>query len=183
MQELFEVSVLCYREEIYRYILKRVYSEDLAQELLQTTFMNAWKNFEMLKNPESTKSWLYKIASNCIASHWRDKAKTVSAVSNIVETEQEPVDIFDLIAGEADILEDLIERFDGRMAVYAMSKLRDEERLLIHMRYIEELSLRQMVQIMGMKEKTLSSKLSRALQKYRKVYFALEKGEGGKLDE
>lgn len=44
------------------------------------------------------------------------------------------------------------------------------------MRYIDEIGIKRMVEITGLKEKTLSSKLSRALKKYKQIYFALEKG-------
>ncbi|MDD2218421.1 MAG: sigma factor-like helix-turn-helix DNA-binding protein [Eubacteriales bacterium] len=64
----------------------------------------------------------------------------------------------------------------AELAFQALRFLDTADRELINMRYIDEIGIKRMVEITGLKEKTLSSKLSRALKKYKQIYFALEKG-------
>lgn len=45
------------------------------------------------------------------------------------------------------------------------------------MRYVEEMTPKEMMEATGMKANTLSSKLSRAVKKYRSMYMAAEAGE------
>ena len=60
------------------------------------------------------------------------------------------------------------------LACETLLKLKEDYRVLIHMYYIEGLSIKEMIEITEMKEKTLRSKLARAVKKYEKIYFASE---------
>lgn len=60
---------------LYRYALPRVNDEDTAKDLVQETFLAAWRNYENFKGEISEKNWLYTIIKNKIIDHFR-KAST-----------------------------------------------------------------------------------------------------------
>lgn len=60
---------------LYRYALPRVNDEDTAKDLVQETFLAAWRNYENFKGEISEKNWLYTILKNKIIDHFR-KAST-----------------------------------------------------------------------------------------------------------
>ncbi len=60
---------------LYRYALPRVSDEALAKDLVQETFLAAWRNVESYKGEASEKNWLFTILKNKIIDHYR-KAST-----------------------------------------------------------------------------------------------------------
>ncbi|HRI20259.1 MAG TPA: sigma-70 family RNA polymerase sigma factor [Panacibacter sp.] len=64
-----------YGDMLYRFALPRVNDSDVARDLVQDTFLAAWRNYENFKGEISEKNWLYAILKNKIIDHFR-KAST-----------------------------------------------------------------------------------------------------------
>jgi RNA polymerase sigma-70 factor (ECF subfamily) len=66
-----------YADALYSYTLPRVNDAALAEDLVQETFLSAWKAREGFKGEASEKSWLFTILKNKIIDHYRKKAKDI----------------------------------------------------------------------------------------------------------
>lgn len=66
-----------YADALYSYTLPRVNDAALAEDLVQETFLSAWKAKEGFKGEASEKSWLFTICKNKIIDHYRKKAKDI----------------------------------------------------------------------------------------------------------
>lgn len=66
-----------YADALYSYTLPRVNDAALAEDLVQETFLSAWKAREGFKGEASEKSWLFTICKNKIIDHYRKKAKDI----------------------------------------------------------------------------------------------------------
>lgn len=64
-----------YGDMLYRYALPRVSDGEVAKDLVQETFLAAWRNYENFKGEISEKNWLFTILKNKIIDHFR-KAST-----------------------------------------------------------------------------------------------------------
>jgi RNA polymerase sigma-70 factor (TIGR02943 family) len=64
-----------YSDMLYRYAMPRVSDSDIAKDLVQETFLAAWRNIETYKGEASEKNWLFTILKNKIIDHYR-KAST-----------------------------------------------------------------------------------------------------------
>ena len=64
-----------YGDQLYRYALPRVNDSEIAKDLVQDTFLAAWRNVEKYKGEASEKNWLFTILKNKIIDHYR-KAST-----------------------------------------------------------------------------------------------------------
>ena len=64
-----------YSDMLYRFALPRVNDAEIAKDLVQDTFLAAWRNYENFKGEISEKNWLYAILKNKIIDHFR-KAST-----------------------------------------------------------------------------------------------------------
>lgn len=64
-----------YGDMLYRFALPRVNDTEIAKDLVQDTFLAAWRNYENFKGEISEKNWLYAILKNKIIDHFR-KAST-----------------------------------------------------------------------------------------------------------
>ena len=65
----FESLVNAYSADLYRYAHWLVREPALAEDLVQETFMRAWKALHKLENPEFAKAWLFTILRREVARH------------------------------------------------------------------------------------------------------------------
>lgn len=63
-----------YGDMLYRYALPRVQDADTAKDLVQDTFLAAWRNRDGFKGEISEKNWLFTILKNKIIDHFRKAA-------------------------------------------------------------------------------------------------------------
>ena len=66
-----------YADALYSYALPRVNDAAVAEDLVQETFLSAWKAREGFKGEASEKSWLFTILKNKIIDYYRKKAKDI----------------------------------------------------------------------------------------------------------
>jgi RNA polymerase sigma-70 factor (TIGR02943 family) len=60
-----------YGDMLYRYALPRVNDTETAKDLVQETFLAAWRNYDNFKGEISEKNWLFAILKNKIIDHFR----------------------------------------------------------------------------------------------------------------
>ena len=60
----FHVLVKTYQERLYWHIRKIVLNHDDADDVLQNTFLKAWRNIDKFREESSLFTWLYRIATN-----------------------------------------------------------------------------------------------------------------------
>lgn len=66
-----------YADALYAYAKPRVNDAQLAEDLVQETFLSAWKAREGFKGEASEKSWLFTILKHKIIDHYRKKSKEI----------------------------------------------------------------------------------------------------------
>ena len=66
-----------YGDALYSYTLARINDTGLAEDLVQETFLSAWKARESYKGEASEKSWLFTICKNKIIDYYRKKARDI----------------------------------------------------------------------------------------------------------
>jgi RNA polymerase sigma-70 factor (TIGR02943 family) len=64
-----------YSDMLFRFAALRVNDKETARDLVQETFLAAWRNYEKFKGEISEKNWLFTILKNKIIDHYR-KAST-----------------------------------------------------------------------------------------------------------
>jgi RNA polymerase sigma-70 factor (TIGR02943 family) len=69
--KVFKLWVDDYSDMLYRYSLRRLGDEELCKDLVQETFLAAWRNFANYKGEASVKNWLFTILRSRIADHFR----------------------------------------------------------------------------------------------------------------
>lgn len=60
----FSMVVRKYQERLYWHIRKMVLSHDDANDILQNTFLKAWKGIDNFRGDSLISTWLYRIATN-----------------------------------------------------------------------------------------------------------------------
>ncbi len=134
----------------YRYANNPSEAEDIAQDAL----LRAWRRRSTLREPERRNQWLATIVRN---EAFRQHSRERPIPTEIVETEA--VEDAGVIA--------TVELADLHAA---LRQLNEKERLLIDMRYREDLTQSAIARKLGIPEGTVKVRLHRARKKLRRVY-------------
>ncbi len=170
-----------YSPMIYRLGLKMLNNPQDAEDILQETFIKAYKHIGKFDGRSSVSTWLYRIATNeALMSLRKKRPDTVSFdVPSIFETEtQEPLQIVDWCC----LPEEEFLSAESRMRLdEAAERLPDSLRVVFVLRDIEGLSTRETAEVLEISEMAVKTRLSRARLRLREdlsTYFGklVEKG-------
>ncbi|MGM1057096.1 MAG: sigma-70 family RNA polymerase sigma factor [Bacteroidota bacterium] len=70
-----------FNSEIYFFILKKVKNKDVANEILQNSFLKIHQNINQLKDSEKVRAWSFQIVRNEIANHFNNESKTYHSMN------------------------------------------------------------------------------------------------------
>lgn len=60
-----------YTDELYKWAFYKLSSKELAEDLVQETFIAAFHHFDSFENRSQPKTWLFRILNNKIIDHYR----------------------------------------------------------------------------------------------------------------
>lgn len=177
LYETFVDYILPYQNDYFRYIIRSVYDKDDANDILQTSYEQAWNNIYQLKDKEKAKNWMFTIITNNIRKYYNHKKKETMYILKEENVEA----VLENIETDDDVLIFLIREFEENLALKALNNVKKEYADIIKLRFIEDKTIREIGKIKGLKEVSVRSKINRALKEYKKVYLKFEK-EGERFE-
>ncbi len=127
-----------YQERLYWHIRRLVVSHDDAQDLLQETFLKVYRSFESYKGESALYSWLYRIATNVTLSFLRTKKMECSSLDDVRGMESD--EYFEFTDEAAVALQK------------AIHSLPPKQQTVFNMRYYDELSFKEIAEVIGSTE-------------------------------
>lgn len=70
-QRQFEALVQAYAADLFRFALWMCHDNELAEDLVQETYMRAWKSLDSLQDYAAAKAWLLTILRREVARHYQ----------------------------------------------------------------------------------------------------------------
>ncbi|MEO8794973.1 MAG: sigma-70 family RNA polymerase sigma factor [Daejeonella sp.] len=150
-----------YKDSIHFMALKMVNNKDDAMDLTVETFAKAFENLEKYKPDFAFSTWLFRIATNnCIDFIRKKKLHTMSIDSMVDEDgDDRPLQI------KSDTLnpeETSIKKQQNEQLKEIVDKLPNRYKILIQLRYFEELSYEEIAQQLDLPLGTVKAQLFRA---------------------
>jgi RNA polymerase sigma-70 factor (ECF subfamily) len=174
-REEFARLVDTFSNKIYRVALKIVNDAQDAEDVLQETFIKAYRSLPAFEGRSSLATWLYRIAVNealMVVRKRKVDAVSLDEEKDSGNEEVEPVEIADWCClPESDLLSAESRKFLDR----AMQELTPALRAVFVLRDIEGLSVRETAEALGLSEAAVKTRLLRARLKLREelsVYFS-----------
>lgn len=168
ISELIEV----YNRKVYDYIRMLVKDEDLASDLCQETFIKAVRVIDDGKYTDNGKflSWILRIAHNQVIDHFRSVKQ-----NRAINESTAGFDIFSTIRLTESNAEDAIIRTQNIEDIKLMiSRLPDEQKEVVIMRYYDDLSFKEIAEHTGVSINTALGRMRYALINLRKMLKAKE---------
>lgn len=157
-----------YSELIYRLALKMLGDPQDAEDVLQETFIKAFRHLPNFDGRSSLSTWLYRIATNeALMALRRRKVDTVSLDEPADEDElQEPVQIVDWCCLPEDQMLSSEARDYLKRAIEALSPAL---RAVFVLRDLQGLSTEETGQVLNLSETAVKTRLSRARLRLREI--------------
>jgi RNA polymerase sigma-70 factor, ECF subfamily len=151
MYGIFEDLIMQNKESHYRLAYSYVKNKDAALDIVQESILKALNSVDSLANAEHIKTWFYRILVNTSLDVLRKQGK-LSYVEDIV---------LDL---NYEAKDDIYENLDLQTA---MDNLPHNYRLIISLRYFEDLKLEEIAAILGENLNTVKTRLYAGLKRLR----------------
>lgn len=174
----FERLVNLYQEEVFRMVYYRIRSRMDAEDLTQDVFLQAYRGLGSLKETDRFRPWLFRIALNRVRDYLRHK-KFLSFFG-FASLDGDPPE-----EGETDlvhspgVLDDLMRREFWEKVNALSTLLSPVEREVFFLRFMDDLNLKEISQVLKKSESAVKTHLYRALKKYRDDATLAEMLEGG----
>ncbi|MEY4747093.1 MAG: hypothetical protein RLZZ416_142 [Candidatus Parcubacteria bacterium] len=161
-QELEGAFLASYEEcadAVFRHCLARVRDREIAKDITQETFSRAWLYLSEGKTIEYMRAFLYRVANNLIVDHAR--RKKASSLDSMMEE-----DGFEV---EDETTPDPTNRQAAREAMRLLDSLDEIYQTAISMRFLEDMSPREIAAALGVSENVVSVRIHRGIERLRKL--------------
>jgi RNA polymerase sigma-70 factor (ECF subfamily) len=153
---------------LYRLALKMLGNASDAEDALQNTFLKAFQYVDTFEGRSSLSTWLYRIASNEALMMLRKRRPEINFADSTVEEEDErnyaPVQFTDWCC----LPEEEYLSAEARKAMdRAVEHLPETLRIVFVLRDIEDLSIQETSQVLGLSETAVKTRLLRARLRLR----------------
>ncbi len=147
-----------YKEPVYWHIRRLVLSHEDAQDILQETFIKVYRHANSFRGDCKFYTWLYRIATNECSRHFRINKKKMNASSSMIE------DMANKVSGNG------IENSNSILFKFqqAVLQLPEKQKIVFNLRYYDELSYKDISQILNTTVNTLKTNYHYASEKIKK---------------
>ena len=157
--------------ELYRSIRAMVHDEDTAWDIQQDTYLRAYQGLSKLAQNEAFLPWLRRIAVNVTASRMRKRLPI--PFTELGSEDDEQFDQPDLrIDTQPELALDRQET--SRLVREILAALPEEQHLILGMRYYEELSVKEIADLLKIAPSTVRNQLSRGCKRVETAVRDLE---------
>ena len=165
----FEILLSRHRKPVFNFILRFVGSRELAEDLLQETFLRVIKGAARYERRAKFTTWLYTIARNlCVDQSRRAKHRKALSLDAPMSKSSESGTLLDVVAGQglpsdrAAVSQQLHQKIHQ-----ALGALSEEQREVFLMREFLDMPFKEIADVVGVPENTVKSRMRYALEKLR----------------
>jgi RNA polymerase sigma-70 factor, ECF subfamily len=170
-----------YSTRVYYLALKMLGDGQDAEDVLQETFLKAFRSLANFEGRSSLATWLYRIAINESLMHLRRSKPDTISIDSQDEGQEEDSEPFQIVDWSGLPEEKLMSAESRRVMDRAIEKLTPALRAVFLLRDVEGLSIRETSEALGLNEAVIKTRLSRARFQLRQaisVYFRENQFEG-----
>jgi RNA polymerase sigma-70 factor, ECF subfamily len=180
--ELFEQEALKHLDALYRTALRMTRNPQDAEDLVQETYLRAYRFFDQFQPGTNLRAWLFKILTNSYINTYR-KASAEPRNTSLEDTEE--FSLYHQMAREMqtgslgwDVEAQVLDRFAEADIREAIEKLPEAFRLTVLLADVEGFSYKDIAEITGVSKGTVMSRLFRGRRLLQKALWERARAAG-----
>lgn len=158
---MFDRELLPHIDALHTFAYHLCYDEEQANDLVQETYLKAFRFIDKYQEGTNAKAWLFKILKNAYINEYRKKSKRPTKVDFEEIVSYHDADN-DSISGYFDLREEMFENMMGDEVTLAINSLPMEFRTVILLCDIEGFTYEEIAKIIDVPIGTVRSRLFRA---------------------
>ena len=153
-----------YRDMVYRIAFVQTKSTAQAEDIQQNVFLALVKYSDRIRSEQHLKAWLIRVTQNACKKHFRSLWVKLTVLYDDALYKEQDADE-DGAAVPAPEPEEASEQED--LVAEMVQALPESSRVVIHLFYYEQMSVREIANALGITEQNVKTRLSRARDKLR----------------
>lgn len=167
----FEDLVSHFERPVYALCLRLLGDQEEARDAAQETFLKVYRGLGGFRGEAGLKTWIYRIAINQAMNQkrWWRRRKREETISLDITRGQSDTTIGNLLPGHGSSPEaQAISSERERSVLHALSEIKEEYRIALMLREIEELSYEEIAQTLSISIGTVKSRIARGREELRR---------------
>ncbi|MEK4487671.1 RNA polymerase sigma factor SigW [Psychrobacillus sp. FSL H8-0484] len=166
-KDAFAEIVDLYQHRLFQVCYRMLGNRHEAEDISQEAFVRAFINIHTFDQKRKFSTWLYRIATNLCIDRIRKKKPDLYLDAEVKGTEG--LDMYSQIAAAEELPEEELMKLELQDRIqYEISRLPDKYRSAIVLKYMEELSLQEISEILELPLGTVKTRIHRGREALRK---------------
>ena len=164
--ESFGEFVRQHQRRVYRVISLLIKDEDAADTLTQECFLRAYQNLPSFRGECRVETWLLRIAVNLVRDHVKNRrASFWKKLIGLDDADQASP----IAAPHPSPERELLARAEVKAVLASVESLSPQQRTVFLLRFVEEMSLAEIAEVLGLRVGSVKAHLFRALGSVRQM--------------
>ncbi len=159
--EDYRTVVERYQQKLFRYVLKYLYDQDKAEDIVQETFIKMYVNLNSFDTDRSFSAWAYKITHNEMVNYLKKNKREL--------TPDDDSWVPELADDRPSLSEELDQKISRQKLYRALSLLPLKYRTVLVLYYFQGCDYDSIATILSVPVSTVSTRISRAKAKLKKI--------------
>ena len=164
----FNQIVLAYRKRIMGTISRLIGRPEDVEDVAQEVFMRLYYSLDQLRSLNVFEPWLYRLTVNTCYDYLRKQRRRQE--SRMADLSEQQVVMADAAAAGDQRTEEVRKAGVREFVQGLLGEVSEEDRLLLTLKEVEGLSLKELEQVYGVNENALKVRLYRARQRVLRAY-------------
>jgi RNA polymerase sigma-70 factor, ECF subfamily len=163
-RKLFELEAVCHLDTLLRAAARLVTPATEAEDIVQETFLRAWKHFGTFEAGTNCRAWLFRIMFNVIKSRASRKSRLL--------TDQLGERMEEVSKSSNNVINfDPLKTIEGHEMLEAVRLLKEDYRAVLWLIVVDEFTYHEAAAILNVPVGTVMSRLHRARDVLRKLFL------------
>lgn len=155
----WEPLTLAHQQAVFRLAYLLLGDADDAEDIAQETFLRAWNRLKRFDPTRPLRPWLLSIAANLSRNRRRSAGRYLVALTRAFREQPQ----------ETPLADASVQNNEANELWRAVQQLDLPDQQIVYLRYFLDLPVSETAEVLQIAEGTVKSRLSRALQKLRKI--------------
>jgi RNA polymerase sigma-70 factor (ECF subfamily) len=166
-RDAFRVVVERHSRSLFRLAYRMTGNEQDAEDVVQETFLRAYRQLNRFESRSSFSTWLYRIAVNCSLDSSRKRR--LQDARQVAPSPELPDPVLSLPATDPSAERLVMSAEVQKRVTVTMNTLTEKERAAFVLRHYEGMSIEEVARAMGLRANAAKNNIFRAVQKLRRA--------------